>query len=323
MSIKYVIGIDGGASKTQGVIFDSLGKTIAYQTTLGANLTIDEIGASNRVVNLITDLLNKSKLQFDQVSAVGIALAGASNEVGRERLFGLLDNLKISDKTIITSDVESVYNFIWGQREGILINVGTGVSCIGKKKNNFIRVAGKGHDNGDIGSGYWIGKEAMIEMGLKQSTLNPDIDKIILSALNHFKAQNYNDLVQEINASEDRIPMIASFAKPIISMAEKNNEVAIGIVQEATRVIGDYIIELKDILKYGNKDIIIAANGSIIRNNYFRSELNNALSFEFSNIKWLFLDISPAYTSGYLCAGLKGIEINKKDIATKGASIKS
>ena len=40
------------------------------------------------------------------------------------------------------------------------------VICTAKKDNNFIKVAGKGHENGDIGSGYWLGREALIEIGL-------------------------------------------------------------------------------------------------------------------------------------------------------------
>jgi len=38
------------------------------------------------------------------------------------------------------------------------------------------------------------------------------------------------------------------------------------------------------------------------------------LTFDFEEIKWIFLDISPAYTSGILSARLKGFEINKKSL---------
>ena len=72
--------------------------------------------------------------------------------------------------------------------------------------------------------------------------------------------------------------------------------------------------------KFPNK-IIIAGNGSILKNNYFRSELNNALTFDFEEIKWIFLDISPAYTSGILSARLKGFEINKKSLLYSSNSI--
>ena len=53
-------------------------------------------------------------------------------------------------------------------------------------------------------------------------------------------------------------------------------------------------------------------NGSILKNDYFRKELQHALSFDFNEINWIFLDISPAYTSGLLSARLKNIKIDKK-----------
>ena len=313
MKNKIIIGIDGGASKTSGVIFDSTGKTIAYDSCSGSNLSVDEVKSSNRVISLINKLSEASKINLKDVSAIGIGLAGASNKNGRDRLFGLLDNLNLSDKTLITNDIDSIYEFIWNTRQGILVNVGTGVICVAKKDDKFIRVAGKGHDNGDIGSGYWIGKEALIEIGLDNSEDNGR-KELLLQFLIRNGASNYDSLISDINDSDDKIATIASFAEDVILLAEKGNEFSRIIVQHATRMIAEYIIEIKDIMKYGNENIILAGNGSVLRNDYFRKELKNALSFDFNEIKWIFLDISPAYTSGLLSARLKSIEIDKKSL---------
>ena len=314
MQNKYIIGIDGGASKTTAILFDSVGNTIKHKSDLGANLSVNEEISCSRVANLISSIIDESKIQYDQISAIGIGLAGASNETGRQRLFGLLDNMSLSDKTMITNDVESIYEYIWANKEGILVNVGTGVVCISKKNNGFLKVAGNGHEDGDLGSGYWIGKEALIQLGFNEELSNKDTDTLFESAFNHYSAKNYNQLTQKINNSEDRIATIASFSKEVIALAENKNEIAVSIVQQATRVIADYIIQLRDSLNYGDKEIILAGNGSVLRNNYFRYELNNALSFDFSNIKWIFLDISPAYTSGLLSARLKSIKIDIKKL---------
>tara|TARA_Y100001970_G_scaffold287605_1_gene412699 strand:- start:1226 stop:2188 length:963 start_codon:yes stop_codon:yes gene_type:complete len=311
MKDKIIIGIDGGASKTSAVIFDSNGKTLAYESSLGTNLSVDEVKASNRVVSLINKVSEKAKVNLQDISAIGIGLAGASNKNGRDRLFGILDNLNLSDRSLITNDIDSVYDFIWSSGEGILVNVGTGVICVAKKNNKFIRVAGKGHENGDVGSGYWIGKEALIEIGLSYSDDN-GVKDALLQFLNKLGSANYDSLISEVNNSEEKITTIASFAEDIILLAENGNEFSRNIVQRATRVVAEYIIEIRDIMEYGNKDIILAGNGSILRNDYFRKELQNALSFDFNEIKWVFLDMSPAYTSGLLAARLKKININKK-----------
>ena len=315
MKDKIIIGIDGGASKTSGVVFNDKGKTIAYDFCLGTNLSIDGRKSSNRVIELINKLLKKVDIDSRDVSAIGIGLAGASNQTGREMLFGLLDNIGLSDRTIITNDIESIYKFIWSSYNGILLNVGTGVICTAEKDNNFIKVAGNGHENGDIGSGYWIGKEAIIEIGLNNSDISNENSIEVLNALlKYYQCQNYDDLIDKINTSDEKIAMIASSAKTIILLAEQGNELGINIVQQATRMISEYIIQIRDTMGYGSNNIILGGNGSVLRNNYFRNELNNALSFDFNDIKWVFLDISPAYAPGVLSARLRSIKINKKDL---------
>ena len=313
MKDKIIIGIDGGATKTTGVIFNHRGETLVHDSCLGSNISVDESKAANQVVELISKMSQKIKIDLKNVSAIGIGLAGASNKNGRDRLFGILDNLKVSDRTIITNDIEPIYDYIWGTRQGILLNVGTGVICISKKDDRFIRVAGKGHDNGDIGSGYWIGREALIELEVNNS-YNQSSKELLKDFLIKNQSSSYDSLISDINESENKIADIASFAKSVIFSAEKGNEFSRSIVQHATRVIAEYIIEVRDIMNYGDNDIMIAGNGSVLRNNYFRQELNNALCFDFNEVSWIFLDISPAYTPGLLSARLKSINIDRKSL---------
>ena len=312
---KVIIGIDGGASKTSGVIFNEKGETLAHESGLGTNLSIDEKKSAERVVKLIKNLLEKTKININDISSIGIGLAGASNEIGRQTLFGLLDNVRLSDKTIITNDVDPLYDFIWsGVQKGILVNVGTGVICMSKKDNNFIKVAGQGHEKGDVGSGYWIAKESLIEIELNQSAATSEIKEILSLCLEHYQIGSYASLMQKIDNSDEKIAMIASFAKKVILLASQGNECAVSIVQQATRIVAEYIIEVRDLMDYGDNDIILSGNGSVLRNDYFRSELNNALSFDFKNIKWIFSDIYPAYAMGTLAARIHKIDIDRKKL---------
>ena len=55
----------------------------------------------------------------------------------------------------------------------------------------------------------------------------------------------------------------------------------------------------------------------LMKNSFFRKELNNALSFDFNDVKWIFLDISAAYTAGLFSARLKEFKIDRKDIVNE------
>ena len=58
MQSNYIIGIDAGGSKTEGVIFDHEGNTINHKIVSGSNLSINEKISTNRVLNLINQLMN-------------------------------------------------------------------------------------------------------------------------------------------------------------------------------------------------------------------------------------------------------------------------
>ena len=104
-------------------------------------------------------------------------------------------------------------------------------------------------------------------------------------------------------------------------MAEKGNEVALSILQEATHAVSEYIIALTDELDYNESHIVLSGNGSIIRNDYFRKSLNDDLRFNFPDIKWTFSSISPAYGAGILASKIYNVDIKVSDIVKGDALV--
>ena len=67
MKDKFFIGIDGGATKTVGVLFDINGKTLGSYYEEGSNLAISQETSSRRIINLINKL---NKLYYDKSQPV-------------------------------------------------------------------------------------------------------------------------------------------------------------------------------------------------------------------------------------------------------------
>ena len=58
-------------------------------------------------------------------------------------------------------------------KKGVLVNVGTGTICFAKDhKGKIVKEGGQGYDKGDLGSGYWIGKELFSRILLNESIIN-------------------------------------------------------------------------------------------------------------------------------------------------------
>jgi len=313
----YIIGVDGGASKTRGVLFTDEGETIASIIDKGSNLSVDAEIAATRICNIINNLCSVADIPTDYVDAIGLGLAGSSAENGRDIVFGKLDNIKLSQRTIIMNDAEAAFALGCPGDFGILVTVGTGIICMSRNsEGKSIRQAGQGHDQGDIGSGYWIGQQALLNLTLNETSIlgDSDLEEIMSTFLKHVNEEEFQVAIDKLNKNDDAVFIIAGLAESLIGLAEKGNELALSILQEATHAVSEYIIALTDELCYDENHIVLSGNGSIIRNDYFRKSLNDNLRFNFPDIKWTFSSISSAYGAGILAARIHNVVIKVSDI---------
>ena len=321
----YIIGIDGGASKTRGILFTQSGDTITTAFEKGSNLEIFGETAANRLHKVINALCNNANIPLDLVDAIGLGLAGASDKDGRDLVFKMLDGLKLSQRALIANDAEAAYEVNCPGDFGILVTVGTGVICLSRNENGeTVRTAGKGHEQGDMGSGYWIGKQALVNLSLNETSVigDHDLEEIMTIFLEHLDEKEFQTAIENLNENEDAVFIIAGMAESIIGLAGRGNEIALSVVQEATHNVAKYILTLADKLEYNENKIVLAGNGSVIRNDFFRKALNEELRFNFPEIKWTFSSISPAYGAGILAARLYDVKVKVSDIV-KGNAIVS
>ena len=313
----YIIGVDGGASKTRGILFTSEGETIASIIEKGSNISVNGEVAATRINDVINNLCGAADIPLEYVDAIGLGLAGSSSQDGRDMVFGMLDNIKLSQRTIIMNDDEAAFILGCPGDFGILVTVGTGINCMSRNtEGKTIRMAGKGHDHGDMGSGYWIGKQALLNLTLNETSVlgDKDLEDIMSVFLKHVDEEEYQTAMENLNENVDAVSIIAGITEAIIGLAEKGNEVALSVLQEATHAVSEYIITLTDELHYNENNIVLSGNGSVIRNDFFRNSVNDELRFNFPDIKWTFSSISPAYGAGILAAKIYDVHVKVSDI---------
>ena len=88
---NYILGIDGGGSKTRGYIFNNKGETLIECNTTGTNLYVYKDQAVKILINLIKDMSIKSSINLSEITAFGFGLAGVSEINYRELLIKELD----------------------------------------------------------------------------------------------------------------------------------------------------------------------------------------------------------------------------------------
>ena len=315
-SDRYILGIDGGGSSTIGYLFNEKGKTINKSSVAGTSLSLHGELSISRLIRLINFLCDQSNLSLNDVSAIGIGLAGVSDLNQKDMLLKKIEQLNILDKTKIYSDAEIAFNLMCPGDIGLLVCIGTGIICFGKESEGKKHiVAGEGHKD-DIGSGYWLGHQAVKRTLLNQHLINDDKDlhdlyKIILKNTN---SSDFSNLSEIFLNDKDSVSIIASIAKDLIYTAENGNDIALSILQEGSYQVGEYILHMLEKLKRDKKNVIISGHGSVLKNLFYRKLINQSLEFEISNLQWLFSDISPAYSAGIMSAKHNNIDISIEKI---------
>ena len=322
MNKKLIIGIDGGGTKTTCILFDSKGFAIDTIYDKGSNIYVFKDKGIQIILNIIRYILDKNKFNYSDISAFGIGIAGISDLDSREILLKELDRRNITKRTLLLSDMEAAYKILCPKNTGILINIGTGIICFarnGEGKN--IKEAGNGHDKGDLGSGYWLGKEIFSKLILNEGTAieDKDLNQIFEVIKTKFKVSTFRELYKYIEDNSDIFPHLASLGEDVIDLAESGNDIALAIVQEGTRYVSEYIKSIAEKLKVINSDVILSINGSIIENKFYRNLLAESLQYDFNKIHWVSSMLSPAYGAGIMAANYQKINLDLSDII-KGIS---
>ena len=321
-NIKNILSLDAGASRIRAVIFNSLGVILgSIEKGFGANISINSEESIKRILNTISDILDNTNLNYDDIFHYSLGIAGISNEDARDLLFKQLEDKQIADITHLSSDVNPIFEMNCSDNSAILVSVGTGCICIGRDESNkIIKTFGAGLED-DPGSGFWMGKELIVNLSFSRNINHNEIEfqELLDMCLNHFSAEELNLAIDKIMQSEDRYRQIASLSTPLINVAEQGNELALSIVQQSSQYIAEAILLLVDQISYSGEELTIITNGSIMNNSFYMNSLADAIKFDFKKIKWLTPIISTAYYPGLLSCKILGLDVGVKDIVSRSA----
>jgi len=316
-----LLSIDGGASRTRGVLFTEAGDVRHYQETEATSLSRPDADSPMILGRFIEELATQAGLGLEEVGMVNVGMAGVSNLDARDRLFRELDRLQLSDRAIVTSDVEAAYEVVWGDAPGVLVCVGTG--AIGWARDNqgdTYRASGRGPQlGGDPGSGYWMGKTAMVHLIMSEGSLagneeaeDEDLDVLRRRVMETYDAESLEEAARIAGEAEDMVTMTARLGRVICQLAEEDNDVALTILQEGTQGLADDLLQMIDEAGLRSEKMTIGINGSIIINSAsYRRILASALNYDLPDIAWRSPEIDPVFGAGLIAARLNDITIDR------------
>ena len=256
---KYLLGIDGGGSKTDFLICDPELNEVARKISSRANPNDIGIDALETLLREnITALLEENGIDKDEIASAYAGIAGLTSSDYAKRVNDLLTSLLPNAKTDALHDGINVLYGAFPFEDGVSVICGTGSSCFVKKGNSIHRIGGYGVFDMS-GNGYEIGRAGL---AYALECADGRAKEGILTALLHEKLGT--DFVR---ALDDLLKMskdeIASFARTVFDAAEKGDLIALTIIESNMLYIAELINRAAD---YFDGEFKVALAGGILNN---------------------------------------------------------
>ncbi|MDR4984650.1 MULTISPECIES: BadF/BadG/BcrA/BcrD ATPase family protein [Bacillus cereus group] len=255
--MKYMIGVDGGGSKTEAIAFDQDGNELARGTSRFGNILIDYKDALSHIMDSIDQC--RESLINEKCVCICLGLAGISGANTDELTLRL--KKKYGTQIEVFNDAMIAHAAALKGKDGILTIGGTGAICIGKKGEVYEYSGGWGHILGDEGSGYWIALQGLKRManqfdqGVTLCPLSLRIqERFQLLTSSHIKRLVYS-------SSKDKVAAIAPF---IIEEARNGNDDAHEIMMQAGKELARITVDIYNKMQ-SDLSTPIAVSGSILR----------------------------------------------------------
>jgi N-acetylglucosamine kinase-like BadF-type ATPase len=299
---QFVIGMDGGGTKTAALLSELRGNVLVEQTGGPSNFQIIGVEKAAEVLfDLIERCCREIGCSLDDVRSIAAGLTGAGREGDRERMHnGLVEYARRREATlrqvIIESDARVALEGAFKGNVGIILISGTGSIAFGKDQaGNVHRAGGWGRILGDEGSGYAIGRDAL-------NAVTKDLDgRGKPTLLTNLVARQFGLSEQEnIIAAIYRDDFdVASVAPLVIEAATIRDVEASRILNNATFELAEHVRALLNKIEKASRvrhKVPLAFIGSVISSdNVFSNTLRNKIVFSLPQISIVKPEGPPAY----------------------------
>jgi len=227
-----------------------------------------------------TDILLKieelfQNLEITQIENVHLSLTGLNGKVHSVAQIGELARKYTNCKTVAVCDDGLAWNLgALNGADGAIIAAGGGAVAVGRKRDEFSHIDGKGFELGDQGSAYWIGIRSL-RFAIKSLEGRAEDTKIIELAQDHF-----GDLLElphrKMTANEIHTECI-QLAEKIFSLIDLDS-VATSILEAAATELALSALAASE--KVSLVDKKITAVGGLFKNDWFAKKFKEKILTE-------------------------------------------
>jgi N-acetylglucosamine kinase-like BadF-type ATPase len=271
--MDYILGVDGGGTKTVALLGDLDGNVLARGMSGSSNTHAVGFDAA---CSALESAINIARTDHSgEISAICFGLAGAGRKEDIEQ-FQNWAVYKFPQTVVkVVSDAEILLMAGVPSGPALALICGTGSLVYGRTvTGEFIRAGGWGYLFGDEGSGYAIGIAALRAVmqaydGRGSETLLSEL------VLKRYGLRTPPDLVRSIYGAESPRSAAAILSDLVEQAAGQADSVAIAILEESSRELAKAIAAVYP--KLGTSTVpLVITGGTILHGIYLKKAFNRA-----------------------------------------------
>jgi glucosamine kinase len=234
---RYLLGVDGGATKTLAAVLDLDGN--ALHLAHGGPSNQDAVGPKAAVEALLhtaDQAIARAGIAQDALAAAVLAIAGVDTEAVARHV-----DAAHRDGWIVVNDVVGAWATATGAGPGVAAISGTGSNVFGVGSDGRPwQAGGWGHLLGDEGSGYWLGTES-IKAALRDRDASGPPTALSEAAQAFFDAPSVEALAAQVYSKPFTKGEIAAFATETARIAERGDAVARELYRRGATRLGEQV----------------------------------------------------------------------------------
>jgi glucosamine kinase len=275
---SFVVGVDGGGTKTRAVLADERGERLAEAVGAGSTVRPQEAARSAGIIaGVVRDALESGEKSGQRPRVLCVGVAGVGREPEREALLEALSSYDLAEDVLVQTDFAIALEDAFDDGPGVLLIAGTGSSAFARgPTGSTARCGGWGAVIGDEGGGSWIGRRALSVVAAAADGREPET-ALTGAVLTAAEVSEASELIRW--AASATPGTLATLAPVVMSVADAGDLRANSIVSMAVEELALHVRSLaRQLFTDERASVPVALTGGLLsRGSSLRKRLEHRL----------------------------------------------
>jgi N-acetylglucosamine kinase-like BadF-type ATPase len=301
---EYFLGLDGGGTKTDCVLVDGSGKTLARSTAGPSNpIRAGYAKAWFTLSDAADVVLEHQHIKAGDIRGIYAGIGGAGRDVVARRIGTFLENAFPQAAVTVTTDLAITLQAAVGDGEGLVLTISTGSAAYGRGAGGeTARAGGRGPWFSDEGSAFDIGRRALAAVVRAEENRGPEtaLSERVLKWLGCAEWNRVLDWV--VKNPDDVFPRVFPL---VAELGDAGDPLCEAILSNAAESLTELVGSVLSRLDLNNREVPIAkAGGAVGRSRFFDAAIDEGLNRVAPRARLIQLATKPAEAAAQLAIRL-------------------